>query len=166
VIVEIMVTTFVCVLAFVWLQVLSYRRKGSDGPIDSGETTPFAGSTNSGDEENIHSAATTNARYVFSSFKFTVPARYLAVYIICWFPRLIFEFENIFGIDSSWFLKILAQFMLSSIGFWNAVVYGTMPPEYQFQRLWFHAIGGLWRLTQKIAPTETAKEIAEVEEMR
>lgn len=162
VITEIMVTTLICIAAFVWLRFLlpgSDRLERSRERINT-ETSSFSLST-SIEEEDVHAAAVTNARYkAFAAI--TDSIRYLVVYVVCWTPRLIFEFESIRGIDSSWFLKILAQFMLSSIGFWNSMVYGTMPPEYQFQRLWFHAIGCCFRITQKVAPTATTKHIVAV----
>jgi hypothetical protein len=33
-----------------------------------------------------------------------------------------------------------------------------MPPEYQFQRLWFYVLRGLWKVGQAIMPEETWKD--------
>jgi len=160
VIVEVVITITICILAFLILRFCPLKKvieysfmKPSDYNIN---TNPKS-LPNVVDDD--HSYATLEE----ADNAYSTNGRYLAVYVICWSPRLVFEFWNLHtpNQDIPWSLKIIAQLMLSSIGFWNAVVYGSMPPDYQFQRLWFHVIGGLWRLSLKIFPSAAPGVLAE-----
>eukprot|EP00937_MAST-01D_sp_MAST-1D-sp2_P000639 g639.t1 len=60
--------------------------------------------------------------------------RYLAVYIVCWAPFITWEYIRVAGAADPRDLLLTQVFTFGVQGFLNSVVFGTMPPDFFYQR--------------------------------